>query len=86
MRTAYTAIISGIVAVIGMMSPGIVQTAELTVLTSQGVQSAVRDIAPAFEHASGHKVLVSFEVGPGLMNKVFGRSRRCGYSLPGGDR
>src|SRR5262245_15351488 len=70
MGTASTATISGIVAVIGMMSPGMVQAAELTVLTSQGVVSAVRDLAPAFERASGHKVLVSFEVGPGLMNKV----------------
>jgi molybdate transport system substrate-binding protein len=70
MGTASTATISGIVAVIGMMSPGMVQTAELTVLASQGVVSAVRDLAPAFELASGHKVLVSFEVGPGLMNKV----------------
>ena len=38
-------------------------------LAGQGVVSAVRDVAPAFER-SGNKVVVSFEVGPGLMNKV----------------
>jgi molybdate transport system substrate-binding protein len=53
-----------------MLSPGTVEPAEITVLAGQGVVSAVRDLAPAFERASGHKVVVSFEVGPGLMNKV----------------
>jgi molybdate transport system substrate-binding protein len=53
-----------------MASLGTAQAAELTVLTSQGVVSAVRDLAPAFEKASGHKVMVSFEAGPSLMNKV----------------
>ena len=58
------------VVMLGMLSPGTVQAAEITVLASQGVVSAVRDLAPAFERVSGHKVVVSFEVGPGLMNKV----------------
>ena len=70
MRTASSAGISGIVAMIGTITPGTVQAAEITVLAGQGVVSAVRDVAPAFERASGHKVIVSFEVGPGLMNKV----------------
>src|SRR5262245_55627119 len=70
MGTASNAAISGIVAGIGMMSPDLVQPAGLIVLAGQGVVSAVRDVEPAFERASGHKVLVSFEVGPGLMNKV----------------
>ena len=54
----------------GMLSPGMAQAAEIIILAGQGVVSAVRDVAPAFERASGNKVLVSFEVGPGLMNKV----------------
>ena len=70
MRTAPNAAISGMVVMLGMLSPGTVQAAEITVLASQGVVSAVRDLAPAFERVSGHKVVVSFEVGPGLMNKV----------------
>src|SRR3979411_2372779 len=35
-----------------------------------GVVSGVRDVAPAFERATGHKVIVSFEAGPSLMQKV----------------
>jgi molybdate transport system substrate-binding protein len=59
-----------VLGALGMASLGTAQAAELTVLTSQGVVSAVRDLAPAFEKASGHKVMVSFEAGPSLMNKV----------------
>ena len=67
MRTIYNVLVSG---VLGMAGPGMTQAAELTVLTSQGVMSAVRDLAPAFEKASGHKVIVSFEAGPSLMSKI----------------
>src|SRR4029077_16587036 len=70
MRTASNAAIYGIVAVLGMLSAGAVHAGEITVLAGQGVVSAVRDLAPAFERASGHKVVVSFEAGPALMNKV----------------
>ena len=67
MTTMYNVMVLG---VLGMASLGTAQAAELTVLTSQGVVSAVRDLAPAFEKASGHKVIVSFEAGPSLMNKI----------------
>ena len=68
MRTC--AAIVSMFAMMGMLSPGMAQAAEIIILAGQGVVSAVRDVAPAFERASGHKVVVSFEVGPGLMNKV----------------
>src|ERR1700737_2632173 len=45
-------------------------TVEITVLAGMGVVSGVRDVAPAFERATGHKVIVSFEAGPSLMQKV----------------
>jgi molybdate transport system substrate-binding protein len=70
MRTGATAAIASIVGVLGVTSPGAGEAAELTVLAGQGVVSAVRDLAPAFERASGNKVVVSFEMGQGLMNKV----------------
>lgn len=69
MRTTCAAIVS-MFAMMGMLSPGMAQAAEIIILAGQGVVSAVREVAPAFERASGHKVVVSFEVGPGLMNKV----------------
>jgi molybdate transport system substrate-binding protein len=67
MTTMYNVMVLGM---LGMASLGTAKAAELTVLTSQGVVSAVRDLAPAFEKASGHKVIVSFEAGPSLMNKI----------------
>src|SRR6266508_6614570 len=70
MRIYSNAAAAGILGVLGMVSLGTAQPAEITILAGQGVVSAVRDLAPAFERASGHKVVVSFEAGPALMNKV----------------
>src|SRR5882757_1823901 len=70
MRTKADVVAACMLGVLGMVSLGAAQAAELTVLTSQGVVSAVRDLAPAFEKASGHEVIVSFEAGPSLMNKI----------------
>src|SRR5882672_9780933 len=70
MRKKTNVIVSCVLGVLAMSGLGTVHAAELTVLTSQGVVSAVRDLAPAFERASGHRVIVSFEAGPSLMNKI----------------
>src|SRR3981189_2571281 len=69
MRTIPSLAISGILAVLGMSGLA-APAAEITVLTGQGVVSAVRDLAPAFERASGHKVIISYELGAALMNKI----------------
>jgi molybdate transport system substrate-binding protein len=61
---------AAVVAAVLAMTTLAAGAAELTVLTGQGVVSAVRDLAPAFERASGHKVVISYELGPALMNKV----------------
>ena len=44
--------------------------AEITVLTSQGCLSGVRDLAAGFEKATGNKVNVSFEAGNALNEKI----------------
>jgi ABC-type molybdate transport system substrate-binding protein len=49
---------------------GAAGAAEITVLAGMGVVSGLRDVAPAFENSTGHKVIVSFEAGPSLMQKV----------------
>jgi molybdate transport system substrate-binding protein len=67
MKIVWTAAIA-VLGLLGMVGFG--QAAEITILTSQGVASAVRDLAPAFERASGHKVIVSQEGGPAFMNKI----------------
>src|SRR6476660_3927486 len=68
MRTMDLAAIT--LGVISALSPGMAGAAEVTVLASMGVVSGVRDVASAFERATGHKVIVSFEAGPSLMQKV----------------
>ncbi len=68
MRTSDVAAVA--LAVMSVLSPGAAGAAELTVLAGMGVVSGVRDVALAFERATGHKVIVSFEAGPSLMQKV----------------
>ena len=68
MRTSDVAAFA--LAVMSVLSPGASGAAELTVLAGMGVVSGVRDVALAFERATGHKVIVSFEAGPSLMQKV----------------
>src|SRR5690349_10202312 len=57
-----------IVAIIGMV--GTAQAAEITIVTNQAAVSALRDIAPAYERATGTKVIVQFEIGPAFMQKI----------------
>ena len=52
------------------MSSRPADTVEITVLAGMGVVSGVRDVAPAFERATGHMVIVSFEPGLLLMQKI----------------
>ena len=68
MRTSDVAAVA--LGVMSVLLPGAAAASELTVLAGMGVVSGVRDVAPAFERATGHKVIVSFEAGPSLMQKV----------------
>ena len=57
-----------VLGVMSVLSPRVAGAAELTVLAGMGVVSGVRDVASAFELATGHKVIVSFQAGPSLMH------------------
>src|SRR5215471_10928406 len=70
MTRCLTAATAGLLGVLGVMTHAPVQAAEIVVLTNLGVVSAVRDLAPAFERASGHKVIVSFELGNAMLQKI----------------
>src|ERR1700704_1971355 len=63
-------LLSGVMGVLSVLSAGQSGAAEVTVLAGMGVVSGVRDVAASFERATGHKVNVSFEAGPSLMQKV----------------
>jgi molybdate transport system substrate-binding protein len=49
-----------LLAALGVLAHGAAQAAEITVLAGMGNVSGIRDLAPAFEKASGHKVIVRF--------------------------
>src|SRR5580704_19455623 len=68
MRIGMTAAVAAVAGVFGFA--GAARAAEITVLTSQGCMSAVRDLAAGFEQATGNKVIVSFEAGNALNEKI----------------
>lgn len=70
MRIRTSVMALSVIATIGMWGNGNVQAAEIIILANQGAVSAVRDLAPAFEKASGHKVVVSFEQGLAMDQKI----------------
>jgi molybdate transport system substrate-binding protein len=70
MARCLNAAIAGLLGLLGVLLHGPSRGAEIVVLTNLGVVSAVRDLAPAFERASGHKVIVSFEMGNAMMQKI----------------
>jgi molybdate transport system substrate-binding protein len=59
-----------VVAALALSFAGPAGAAEITVLTSQGCMSAVKDLAAGFEKATGNKVNVSFEAGNALNEKI----------------
>jgi molybdate transport system substrate-binding protein len=70
MRAAAKLAISSFIAVLAMIKPEATRAAEIVVLTNQGVVSAVRELAPAYERVSGNKVVVNYEVGPAFTAKI----------------
>jgi molybdate transport system substrate-binding protein len=68
MKTWSMAIV-GLAAVLGLLA-GPVAAAEITVLGGMGVVSGLRDLAPAFEKMTGHKVIVRFEQTADINQKI----------------
>src|SRR5260370_10282275 len=59
-----------LLGVLGGLVQGPSRADEIVVLTNTGVVSAVRDPALACERASGHKVIISLELGNAMMQKI----------------
>jgi molybdate transport system substrate-binding protein len=70
MRLRTKLITLGLLAALGMWGDGRAQAAELTIYLNQATESGVRELASAFEKASGHKIDVSFQGGPALNQKI----------------
>lgn len=63
-----TLALAALAAALGLA--GSVSAAEITILTSQGCLSGVKDLAAGFEKATGNKVNVSFQAGNALNEKI----------------
>jgi molybdate transport system substrate-binding protein len=61
----------GALGLLGLQSAG---AAELTIFLNQATESGVRELASAFEKASGNKIDVSFQGGGALNQKINGAS------------
>ena len=48
------------------------EAAELKVLSAFGMQSVLEDLGPKFEHATGHKLAISFATGGATVKRVQG--------------
>jgi molybdate transport system substrate-binding protein len=46
------------------------QAVELKVLSGNGAKAAVTELAAQFEHNTGHKVTLHFEVNPGVKKRI----------------
>jgi molybdate transport system substrate-binding protein len=60
----------GLVAALCVPGKGPAMAAEIVVYLNQATESGVRELASAFEKASGHKVNVSFQGGNNLNQKI----------------
>jgi len=67
-RTSFAALVA--VLLLGVSGVRAVQAAEITVRAGMGVVSSVRDLAPAFEKMTGHKVIVIFDPTPVMNEKI----------------
>jgi molybdate transport system substrate-binding protein len=70
MKIPTTLLAFGVFAAAAIIGGAVAQAAEITVLLNQATESGVRELAAAFEKATGNKVIVSFQGGPALNQKV----------------
>jgi molybdate transport system substrate-binding protein len=67
-RTSFAAAVAVLLLGVSVERPA--QAAEITVRAGMGVVSSVRDLAPAFEKMTGHKVIVIFDPTPVMNEKI----------------
>jgi molybdate transport system substrate-binding protein len=65
---AWTKAAAAIAAVLWAAAPA--SAAEITILANQGALSGIRDLAAAYERETGNKVVVSFEAGNAMNEKI----------------
>src|SRR6266705_6953345 len=57
-------------AIAAMLATTSVSAAEIKVLASNGVKEALNELAPVFERATGHKLVISFGLAAALKRQI----------------
>ncbi len=70
MTTGLPAVFSNAVFALFLAATGLAQSAELRILAANGIQSVVEDLAPKFERAAGHKLVVGFATGGATVKRA----------------
>ena len=70
MKTRSLAIATYIGAIFLLVVGSAAKSAELKVLAAYGIQAVVEDIAPKFERATGHKLVITFATGGATVKRV----------------
>ncbi len=68
-RTAF-GLLAALLAVLGGLGGGEAQAAELKVLSAGALRAVLQELAPAFEKASGHKLVIEYATAGGVEQKV----------------
>src|ERR1700704_1838738 len=63
-------LVTAIAGIAALMTTASIRAAEIKVLASNGVKAALEELAPAFERATGHKVVIVFGLANVLKRQI----------------
>lgn len=64
------AFLTAVIGIAAVMTTASIRAAEIKVLASNGVKAALEELAPAFERATGHKVVITFGLANVLKRQI----------------
>ena len=59
-------------AVLMLLGTAMAGAADLTVMSSSGMSTMMKQLIPAFEHSSGHRVTISYDTSNIVMGRIKG--------------
>jgi molybdate transport system substrate-binding protein len=63
-------LVTAVIGIAALMTTASIRAAEIRVLASNGVREALLELAPAFERATGHKLVISFSLAAALKRQI----------------
>jgi molybdate transport system substrate-binding protein len=70
MKTSVNGVATGLAALVFLAHAVTASAAEINVLSALGVKEVMEDLGPKFEHASGHKLAITFGTMGGVVKRV----------------